>query len=245
MAYPDEFYTERKENAAYAARAVLTPFLAAASVESAIDFGCGIGSWLAVAKQLGVQTVRGVDGPWVNTALLEIDHAEFTEHDLSQPLEIDQGYDLAISLEVAEHLPPERARSFVEELCRAAGLVLFSAAVPGQGGRCHLNEQWPSFWTRLFAREGYQPIDCIRWWIWGDRDIEWWYRQNTILFVGEDELGDTARRLNSAPVTDMSLLDLVHPALLAAKLKTLDSRGRLAERFFKLWFRKACASRSE
>ena len=95
----------------------------------------------------------------------------------------EERFDLAITLEVAEHLPPERAAGFVEELCTLAPIVLFSAAIPDQGGTHHLNEQWPEYWVAEFSRLNYRPIDAIRPRIWTDPEIYWWYRQNCLLFV--------------------------------------------------------------
>ena len=237
-AYSDKFYAARHASSVHAARTILVPLLESLQVRSAIDFGCGGGAGLVVAKEHGVERVTGVEGPWVDRSLLQVEESEFIEHDLGRPLKLEQRFDLAISLEVAEHLPPERADSFVEELCSAAHHVLFSAAVPGQGGRRHLNERWQSYWAGLFAAQGFSPIDSIRQAIWTDREIDWWYRQNTILYVQADALVETCRRLDRPAVTNLSLLDLVHPDLLAAKQAKLDSPGALAERLFKLLFRR-------
>lgn len=65
--------------------------------------------------------------------------------DLTQPLSLGRKFDLCVSMEVAEHLPPSRADSFVADLVGLAPVVLFSAAVPEQGGTNHLNEQWPDY----------------------------------------------------------------------------------------------------
>ena len=67
-----------------------------------------------------------------------------SQRDLAQPLQIDRRFDLALSLEVAEHLPPECGSEFVQTLTDLSSVILFSAAIPFQGGTDHLNEQWPS-----------------------------------------------------------------------------------------------------
>ena len=70
-------------------------------------------------------------------------------------------------LEVAEHIPPECADIFVESLTWGlAPVIMFSAAVPGQGGTLHLNEQWPAYWASKFAQHGYVLIDCLRPQLW-------------------------------------------------------------------------------
>src|SRR5208283_2885437 len=90
---------------------------------------------------------------------------------------------LAMSLEVAEHLPPQSAKGFVDCLTRLAPVVLFSAAIPFQGENHHVNKQWPDYWVALFKADDYLPIDCIRGKIWGNDRVDYWYAQNMILFV--------------------------------------------------------------
>lgn len=110
---------------------------------SAVDFGCRGGSWLSVFRDLGVETVYGIDGDWVDVSQLRIPVECFHAVALDGPLSLPSRFDLAICLEVAEHLPPERVMSFIGELCAAAPVVLFSAAIPHQGGVNHVNKQWP------------------------------------------------------------------------------------------------------
>jgi 2-polyprenyl-3-methyl-5-hydroxy-6-metoxy-1,4-benzoquinol methylase len=65
---------------------------------------------------------------------------------LIQPLDLEKEFDLVVSLEVAEHLPASAADQFVNTLVKHGKKILFSAAIPGQGGQDHLNEQWPDYW---------------------------------------------------------------------------------------------------
>lgn len=75
-----------------------------------VDVGCGVGAWLRASKSLGVDEVLGFDGDHIPGDLLEIEQTEFRAADLSKPLpHVGRRLDLAISVEVAKHLPPERA----------------------------------------------------------------------------------------------------------------------------------------
>ena len=105
--------------------------------------------------------------------------------DLSRPFKINGRYDLAICLEVAEHIPDEHSRDLVDALCAAAPVVLFSAAVPGQGGTGHINERWPEYWRERFEARGYRICDVIRPRIREDRRVVWWYRQNIVIYASE------------------------------------------------------------
>ena len=172
-----------------------------------VDVGCGTGTWCAEFLEQGVRTVLGVDGAYVDKSQLMIPPGSFLARDLAAPLRLDRTFDLAISMEVAEHLPPERGASFVDDLTRLAPIVLFSAAIPGQGGTSHVNEQWPSYWDGLFRKRGFRAIDCLRARFWDDPSIDWWYRQNMFLFVREDRLPEFPAPDQSAP------RDIVHPVL--------------------------------
>ena len=87
--------------------------------------------------------------------------------DLENNIQIESKFDLAITLEVAEHLSEIRADSFIDDLCALSDLILFSAAIPDQGGRHHINEQWQSYWEpKRFKQRGYHVYDIVRWKIW-------------------------------------------------------------------------------
>ena len=183
-----------------------------------VDVGCGQGAWLSIFREHGVEEVLGVDGDWVDPANLLIPRERFQHRDLRKPLELENTFDLAVSLEVAEHLPPESADGFVESLARLAPVVLFSAAIPRQGGVGHLNEQWPDYWAERFARQGFVPVDVLRPELWEDREVAWWYAQNTLLFVREERLADLGLH-PSVPAR------LVHPRHYLLKIEELRNRS--------------------
>lgn len=171
-----------------------------------IDVGCGLGNWIEVAKKISKADVIGVDGNYVNRSLLKIEENEFVEKDLTKPFDLDKKFDLAICLEVAEHLPETSAEGFVKSLTNHSDVIMFSAALPGQGGQNHINEQWPSYWQEHFDKCGFEMIDFFRFKIWNNPKIEYWYKQNLFLVV----------RKGHALANNESKIDysLVHPELL-------------------------------
>jgi SAM-dependent methyltransferase len=148
-----------------------------------LDVGCGEGAWLARFAALGA-AVLGLDGGYVDTARLLIPAAAFRPHDLREPLPADVlawGADLVICLEVAEHLPPQRGPGLIEDLTSAADIVLFSAAVPGQGGYGHINEQPHEFWIELFEENRFAITRILQRQIAGDDRVAWWYQKNLLV----------------------------------------------------------------
>ena len=152
---------------------------------SVLDVGCGIGHWLQAFMHHGVKDVYGIDGPHVSIASLQIPSDRFLVYDLRQINDLNMGrkYDLVICLEVAEHLPSEKASELVAFLVKHGAHVMFSAAIPHQTGENHLNEQPFGYWQKLFADEGYAFVDLFRKRFWNDDRINWWYRQNLFLAV--------------------------------------------------------------
>ncbi len=205
--YTPRFFSDIQARGVKSAERVVPFLVDLLSPSKVIDVGCATGYWLAAFASSGVETIRGLDGDYVDRASLLIDQDSFTAHDLRRlPLPVDDHYDLAVCLEVAEHLPAAVARTLVTELVRLAPAVLFSAAIPGQGahGRAvgHINERWQSYWADLFQVHDYRQIDLVRPTFWDDTTIDVIYRQNAFIYTNRVDL----------PVT-VSLPDLVHPDL--------------------------------
>ena len=188
-----------------------------------VDFGCGVGSWLREFELQGVEDVRGLDGPWVDEKNLQIDAARFNPCDLTQPVVLDWRFDLALCLEVAEHMSVDAADTLVDNVCRASDVVMFSAAIPGQGGTHHLNEQWPEYWCEKFARRDYEPHDCLRNRFWLDAAVSWWFRQNMMLFIKRDAAARHRPSFDNVSSQVVQPLSLVHPALYEQRLRELAS----------------------
>jgi hypothetical protein len=186
---------------------------------SVCDVGCGRGAWLAVFEEHGVSMVLGVDGDYVDRETLQIDPEKFVAADLAQGVPALGTFDLALSLEVAEHLPESASGKFVEGLVSLAPAVLFSAAVPGQGGRGHVNEQWPTYWRRLFQEQEYLLIDYVRPRVWDNGKVKFWYRQNALLFVSRPLIESRPVLRDERARTAGRPLSMVHPKLLQARLE--------------------------
>jgi SAM-dependent methyltransferase len=225
--YNAEFY--RETASLESAREVLTIMFEILRPRSVIDIGCGVGHWLAAAKELGATDVLGIDGEWVQKAQLAISPENFITHDLAKPLSLNRRFDLALSLEVAEHLPEAVANTFIKTLCAAAAVVVFSAAIPGQGGRHHVNERWPEYWAGLFSEQGYECYDYLRPRIWNNPRVTWYYAQNSLIFVKRGE-----SQAFGEPCTP---LPLVHPALWSAETARMRNPGKLLERLAKVILR--------
>ena len=172
--------------------------------KSIVDIGCGNGSWLEAAKILGIKNVKGVDGIKADKNDLLIEEFEFLLHDLTTPLALNKKFDLAISLEVAEHLPESASDTFIANICRHSDVVLFSAAIPNQGGQFHINEQWPEYWHLKFKVHGFFAYDILRQEFWDHKNVLWWYSQNMIIYAKENAFDQ-----NMAP--NKKVNGLVHP----------------------------------
>lgn len=226
--YSDDFY---KGQIAGSLRSALkyVDFLATIyRPESVADLGCGRGTWLKAFKDRGAGRVVGYDGPWNEQSNMVDPAIEFHAVDLNKP--IDAGnmgrFDLAMSLEVAEHLEAVSASGFVDSLTRLSDAVLFSAAFTQQGGTNHINERPHTYWARIFALYDYVPYDLFRPLFWGDEEIEFWYQQNVFLYVRQNS--PVAGLLSSTghqPMKNIRFMDCVHPALYRSSLQQASTRA--------------------
>lgn len=223
--YDDGFYADQVDGSAESAAVILPILFALHRPESVIDVGCGQGAWLAAAETLGATILTGLDGDWVDREKLRSPRIAFRPTDLAGPIAIERRHDLCLSVEVAEHLPRARAEAFVDALCAASDVVLFSAAVPRQGGTEHVNEERASRWASRFAARDYGVFDLVRGAVWDDARVGWWYRQNCLVYV---KRGTPAYATFAAAPAPRPPRDLVHPEAFEAKVDWfLAERARL------------------
>lgn len=210
--YTADFFETELAGSYTSAKQIVPAVLDLVPADSVLDVGCGTGHFLRAFAEAGIDDYLGIDGSYVPRDQLAIDQQRFQPVDLSGGFDLGRTFDLAVSLEVAEHLPPTSADRFVASLVRHASSILFSAAIPLQGGTGHVNEQWPSYWVERFARHGYQPFDVLRPYLWQSKDVEWWYRQNLLLFCNAAGRAASPRLAGALPAAAGSL-DRVHPDL--------------------------------
>lgn len=199
------FDHKRNQHSVKGARAALPILFGDARVGSVLDLGCGRGTWLKAVLEMGATNILGVDGVPVGEDDLLFPKKDFLLHDLREPLRLSHRFDMALCLEVAEHLELEHATVIVKSLTDHADEIFFSAACPNQPGQGHVNCQWPAFWQNLFNQEGFACSDWPRWAVWGMEEVEPWYRQN--LFAAVKDPQDAGKEPRIPAVVHPSLVD--------------------------------------
>ena len=221
--YTLEFYSGQQEGSYTSAQVILPLVNELFAPKSVIDVGCGVGYWLKVwNEQLGVQDYQGVEGPYVSADMLKIPAGNVLFQDLKSPIDINRKFDLAMSMEVAEHLPNSHAKSFVQTLISFSDVILFSAAIEGQEGTYHINEQFPEYWSKIFAQFDFVPVDYLRPKIWNNPKVEWWYQQNALIYIKKNRLNDFPLLADAYEHTDPNYLVRIHPWIFRHKLQHIS-----------------------
>jgi len=233
MAFHADYEVQRIE-ARDSARLVLPLVIELLQPTSVVDVGCGIGAWVGVLDELGIKDYLGIDGPWMRSERLSFDRSRFLEADVAEGIVLDRRFDLVLCLEVAEHIDADSAHQFIENLTSLGPVVLFSAAVPHQGGCGHVNEQWPEYWVNRFDARGFEVIDCIRPQVWNNEQVSWWYAQNTLLFAQPETIASNPRLEDWRKRTNRNQLALVHPRKLEAIAEAARHRPLKAARLRRL-----------
>jgi len=174
MTYGPEFFEGRSATVMASADVLVNVLYGLLTPSTVLDVGCGQGEWIEAFRALGVEGL-GVD-------IAAPDGEDFLRVDLTQRLALGRVFDLALCLEVGEHLPETSADTLVDTLATHSDTVVFSAAVPGQEGKGHINCQPHEYWHEKFAQRGYATQDVIRPLIAGDWRVSPWYRNNVFLY---------------------------------------------------------------
>lgn len=206
--YQQEWHDEDAEGTARSAEFVLPYVVERYKPNTAIDIGCGNGYWLRELVNLGVTDITGIDEP---QGKLVIPENQFIPCNFNEGFyKCNRRFDLALCLEVGEHLPETMAESLVDYLADLSNTIIFSAAIPGQPGHLHINNQWQGYWIEKFRRRSYRASAWLREEIWNESRIAYYYRQNILAF-------------EYVPLSPHAIVhDVVHPDFLVWKLKSAN-----------------------
>jgi SAM-dependent methyltransferase len=191
------------------------------SFGSVLDVGCGAGEWLSVYARNGVSDYVGVDGEYVRPEQLLIPRDRFMPRNVAESFDLGRSFDLVQCLEVGEHIPCGNSDVLVDNLVRHGKIVLFSAAVPGQGGENHINEQPFRFWRNLFATRGCEAFDAFRPCVTDSEQVEPWYRFNAVFYVHESAIGTLPAAVCETRVPKDTVIPTVSPLSFRARCAVL------------------------
>jgi SAM-dependent methyltransferase len=211
--YDSSYYAQFRQTGRQSADVIATLVVERYQPRSVVDVGCGEGYFLDAFRDAGVAETFGVDGPFNDGVLVREHGHEFATIDLdATEVSSARMFDVAVCLEVAEHLRPQRGPALVAALVELAPVVVFSAATPLQPGQGHINTRPQSYWIEQFAAKGYRAADVIRPRIWHDERVSCWYRQNVLVY-SRDEDGE------------VPIADLVHPGILRLAVENTRTRS--------------------
>ena len=228
--YNERFYKSQMDGSYRSASEYVNHLSKIYKPQSVIDFGCGRGTWLKAFKDIGVEQLVGLDGKWNSQDRMVEPSIKFVPVDLNEPINISEKFDIAISLEVAEHLKESSADNFVKNMTTLSDVVMFGAAYTSQGGIDHINEQPPTYWANIFLKYGYVPYDLFRPVFWGSSKISFWYQQNTFLYVrSSSRVNETLQNMGQKPIINTAFMNCVHPTLYNLKLSSLSVKSMVIQ----------------
>jgi SAM-dependent methyltransferase len=185
--YNSEFYVDMEITSASSAIEIIPILINQYHPTSVVDVGCGTGAFAQEFLKRGIQDVIGYEGDWMRGIDTLLQKEKYIYTDLTKRIMVTRNFDLCLCLEVAEHLDSFAAETLVSSLTALSSRIVFSAAIPKQGGNHHVNEQWPDYWAQLFAEKGFFLDWDPRMSIWDNSKIHPCYRQNLLVFSKKTE----------------------------------------------------------
>ncbi len=154
--YSLNYYKQINEEEGEQARRLADILIWKYDPQSVIDIGCATGLYLKPFLDLGIK-VTGVDNAphAISDKVLQIPRQAILLRDITKQ-SIKKRADLAICLEVLEHIPAQGAPAAITHLIETSDTIIFSAAQPGQGGEGHINCQPKEYWQGIFDAKGFK-----------------------------------------------------------------------------------------
>ncbi len=216
MTFTDVHYDQLRQGCIDSANRIVPFLIEALKPSRVVDVGGGEGWWAEAFAARGVAALSidpAVGSSSSLSAAISAVNGGRVEHIQGDFADVKVGSaDLALCLEVGEHLPSGRATELVDWLTQLGPVVVFSAAIPGQGGYGHVNEQWPAYWAERFYKHGLVCSEVIRWEFWDDEMVEPWYRQNLLVFARHEVFDGLGWEFTKYPRS------VVHPDIFSWKL---------------------------
>jgi len=125
-------------------------------INSIVDYGCGAGWNLHHLKFYGITDLVGIEPNRDALSVMDDDIKKCVSfRSLKRKINLDRKFDIALCIEVAEHLESKYADLIIENITRHSDLLIFSAATPDQGGWGHINEQPFEYWEAKLNKVGF------------------------------------------------------------------------------------------
>ena len=230
MKYSKAFYDSVTSRAALAADMASEHLCRAINFRSIIDIGCGEGIWLKTfAEKSSAAELVAVDLPGSTfKGLASIkSKIECIATDLANTTQLpNRIFDLVICVEVIEHVSKEYMVALLDYVTKHSIFLLFSGAVPGQGGTHHVNEQPMTYWHKQLASRGFVQMDIVRPLLMQQNGVPFYYQNNVFLYFNPDARG-------------LKELSIDWPVLLSASMicaRDIRSRGQRILNFTVRWF---------
>lgn len=183
--YNKEYYLHIDADASRSAPPIVDSVVSQFAPRTLIDVGCGSGALLAAFKAKGISTT-GLEYSSAGLKACKERGLNVNQFDIESDRPQNLGkFDAVCCFEVAEHVDERFANKLVDLLVSFAPVVFFTAAVPGQGGSDHINEQPHEYWIEKFKKRDYQLLSDItnQWRLeWGSKDVAEFYYMNIMVF---------------------------------------------------------------
>lgn len=206
--YSKDYYSIHDENSYKSATVILNQLSNYISPSSIIDWGCGSGTWCKAAIEIWNVSIIGIDQHDFDGYQMYISQSNYRKEDIRKEIWVNK-VELAICVEVIEHIDEYYEDAVIDNICSCSDTILFSGALPFQGGTGHINEKPYSYWVKKFRERGYNLDDRIRRDIWDNSDVEIWYRNNIMLL----------KKVKTIKIQEQYPLDIIHPDMLYRILK--------------------------